>query len=66
METEVLLKQIAEDVADIKRKVIKIENGMEELDIEMHGIKPEYIEKLKRIDKGKFFSEKEFEKELSS
>lgn len=55
METEVLLKQIAEDVADIKKKIVRIENGMEELDIEMHDVKPEYIERLKEIEKGKHY-----------
>jgi len=64
METETILKQIADDVADIKKRVEKIEVGIEELDTEMHEVKPEYLEKLKQIDKGKFLSEEEFEKEL--
>ena len=64
METVTILKQIANDVSDIKKKLVKIEEDIGELDIEIHEIKPEYIEKLKKIDSGRFLSEKEFEKEL--
>lgn len=59
-----LLKQIAQDVMEIKQRVTRLETTMEEIDIDLHDIKPEYLQKLKKIDEGKFLSEDEFEKEL--
>lgn len=55
MQTETILKQIANDVADIKRKVEKIEESIGELDMEMREVKPEYMEKLKKIEKGNHY-----------
>ena len=66
MQTETILKQIANDVADIKRKVEKIEESIGELDMETREVKPEYLKRLKQIDEGEFLSEEEFEKELNS
>lgn len=65
MKTETMLKQLAEDVAEIKEKLVKIEVTIEELDNNVHEVKPAYLEKLKRIEKGKFLSDEEFERALS-
>ncbi len=62
MESEILLKQIAQNVAVIKKRITQIEADIEDLD--KHDVKPEYAKKLKDIDEGIFLSEKEFEKEL--
>lgn len=59
-----LLKQIAQDVIEIKQRVTRLETTMEEIDVDLHDIKPEYLQKLKKIDEGRFLTEDEFEKEL--
>ncbi len=64
MHTETILKQIANDVAYIKKRLVKIEVDIGELDIETHEVRPNYVEKLKKVESGKFLSETEFEKEL--
>jgi hypothetical protein len=60
MEAEVvtLLRQ---DLEFIKRKVIDIDFGLEELHDDLHQVRPEYLEKLERIKKepGKKFTSKE-------
>ncbi|KAF5436325.1 hypothetical protein C5S36_00645 [Candidatus Methanophagaceae archaeon] len=37
---------------------------MNGINSELHEVRPEYTEKLKRIDKGKILTIEEFEKEL--
>ena len=51
METETILKQIAQDVTDIKNKLAKIEIDVEELDIDFHELRPEFIAKMKKRQK---------------
>ncbi|MBU2496941.1 MAG: hypothetical protein KJ767_02700 [Nanoarchaeota archaeon] len=63
--TAELMKQIAKDVGEIKEKLRNIEITIEELESDFHEVRPEYIEKLKKIDAGKFLSEKEFDKGLA-
>lgn len=63
--TEVeLLKQIANDVATIKNKVAKLELSMDEINADLHEVKPEYIKKLKQIEKEGTISQAEFEKKF--
>ena len=65
MSTEVqLLRKISEDVTDIKERITKIEITMDEIDMDMHEVRPEYIEKLKKIEKEGAVSQEEFEKEF--
>ena len=45
-----LLKEIARNVDDIKKRLINIELNMKEVDMDMHEIRPEYIQKLKKIE----------------
>ncbi len=59
-----LLKQLVNDVGFIKRELLEIKDEITDLkDIELE-VKPEYLQKLKKIEKGKFFSQEEFEKEM--
>ncbi len=65
MSTEVqLLRKISDDVTDIKERITKIEITMDEIDMDMHEVRPEYIEKLKKIEKEGAVSQEEFEKEF--
>ncbi len=57
-----LLQQIADDIVDIKGRMIKLEVTMEEIDMDLHEVKPTYVEKLKRIEKEGTISQQEFEK----
>jgi hypothetical protein len=63
MEAKVL-EQIARDVSEVKQKIGLIEQELSEICEDLHEVKPEYLEKLKRIDGGKFLSREEFEKTL--
>lgn len=64
MEEGKLLLKIAEDVGAMKQKIDKIEREVEELAEDLHEVRPEYLEKLKRIDSGKFLSREEFNRRL--
>jgi uncharacterized protein YydD (DUF2326 family) len=59
-----LLEKIADDVSFLKDRIIHIEEELNEINNELHEVRPEYAEKLKRIDKEKFLTREEFEKEL--
>ena len=59
-----VLEKIAKDVSEVKEKIVAIENELSEISGDLHELKPEYVEKLKAIDKGKFLSREEFEKAL--
>jgi hypothetical protein len=59
-----LLEKIADDVSFLKDRTIRIEEELNEINNELHEVRPEYAEKLKRIDKEKFLTREEFEKEL--
>ena len=49
------LKQLAKDVSFLKEKIIEIQIDVREINNDLHEIKPEYLKKLKKIDKeGKF------------
>ena len=59
-----ILKDIAKDLKVLRDKMEKIEQGLDDLSNDFHDLRPEYLEKLKKIDKGKFISRGDFEKEL--
>ncbi len=64
--SEAALAKISEDLDFLKGRIEKIESDVEEISLDLHRkVKSEYVEKLKAIDKGKFLTEKEFEKELA-
>jgi len=58
-----LLKQIAEDVRFVKEEVVIIKDGLKDIGFE---VRPEYIEKLEKIEKGRFLSRKELEEEMEN
>jgi len=64
--SEATLQKISGDLDFLKDRIARIETEVEEINLDLHRkVKPEYADKLKAIDKGKFLSEKEFEKELA-
>lgn len=62
--TAELMEQIAKDVREIKERMRKIEITVEEIDADLHEVNPEYIGKLKRIEKEGTVSQKEFEEKF--
>ena len=66
MEQTKLLQQIAQDVGSMKQTIKKIEQDLEEISTDLHEVKPDYLEKLKKIDSGRFLSRKQFEEELGA
>jgi len=50
----VYLKQISDDLDFLKKKIMSIEERVEEISDDLHEVRPEYIEKLKKIESGKF------------
>ena len=57
-----LLERIASDLDFLKRKVIEIEENIEDINNDLHHVKPEYIKKLEAIKKEGTISSAEFEK----
>ncbi|MCX9010928.1 MAG: hypothetical protein OIN66_07390 [Candidatus Methanoperedens sp.] len=62
-ETE-LLERIASDLDFLKKKIIEIEENVEDINIDLHHVKPEYIKKLEAIKKEGTISSAEFEKKF--
>jgi hypothetical protein len=62
-----LVKQrIVDDLTFLKENILKIEMDVSEINDDLHQVRLEYLEKLKKIDEGKFISRAELEKELES
>jgi hypothetical protein len=59
-----LLERIASDLEFLKKKVIEIEENVEDINIDLHHVKPEYIKKLEAIKKEGTISSAEFEKKF--
>jgi len=67
METQSIniLKQIAHDVRFLKNEMVEIKEdicGLKDIEFE---VKSGYLEKLDKIENGKFLSREEFEKEIA-
>lgn len=63
--TEVeLLERIALDLDFLKKKVVEIEENVEDINIDLHHVKPEYLKKLKAIKREGAISSAEFEKKF--
>ena len=60
----VTLEHINRNILNIHREIVEIKEEINDLlDVELE-VKPEYLEKLDKIEKGRFLSRKEFEKEM--
>jgi len=59
--SETILKQIAKDITFVKERVIGIESELADLASDLEEVRPEYLEKLKKIEQqhGKVFESKE-------
>ncbi len=60
-----LLERIASDLDFLKKKVVEIEENVEDINIDLHHVKPEYLKKLEAIKKEGAVSSAEFEKKFS-
>lgn len=57
-------QKILEEIQNMRRDIIEIRITVEEFSHNLQEVRPEYIEKLKKIDDGKFLGRREFEKKL--
>lgn len=62
--TEAILKQIARDMTIVREKVEEMEAELADIASDRHEVRPEYMEKLRRIEKEGTISKKEFEDKL--
>jgi hypothetical protein len=62
-ETE-LLRKISDDLDLLKKKILKIEESLETIDMELHPMKEEYFERLNEIKNEGTVSKAEFEKKF--
>lgn len=66
MSESATLQKISDDLDFLKEKISRIETDVEEINLDLHrNVNPDYIKKLRKIDKGKFLTEEEFEKEMA-
>jgi hypothetical protein len=59
-----LLERIVSDLDFLKKKVVQIEENIEDINMDLHHVKPEYIKKLEVIKKEGTVSSAEFEKKF--
>jgi len=59
-----LLNKIASDLDFLKMKILSIEETVEDIDNDLHHVKPEYIRKLESIKKEGTISSSDFEKKF--
>ena len=55
MTTEAIIQNLQKDITLIIEKISKMESSMEEICDDLHQVKPEYLKKLEKIKKGKFY-----------
>lgn len=55
-----LMEKLAKDVRFIKDQILEIKIDVSELTEDLHVVRPEYIRKLNKIQKGKFITVKNF------
>ena len=61
----VTLETIHKDLEFLKKEMVEIKEDINQLrDIELE-VRPEYLEKLNKIENGKFLSREDFEKEMA-
>ena len=54
------MERLAKDLKFIKDQIIEIKTDVSEINDDIHVVKPDYIEKLNKIRKGKFIRVKNF------
>ena len=54
------MEKLAKDVRFIKDQILEIKTDVSELTEDLHVVRPEYIRKLNKIQKGKFIRVKDF------
>ncbi|MBE0523979.1 MAG: hypothetical protein IBX40_06585 [Methanosarcinales archaeon] len=59
-----LLERIVSDLDFIKTKILSIEETIEDIDNDLHHVKPEYIRKLESIKKEGTISSSDFKKKF--
>ncbi|CAG0994247.1 MAG: hypothetical protein MPEBLZ_00079 [Candidatus Methanoperedens nitroreducens] len=65
MSEAILNQRILDELTFMKEKILKIEIQINEINDDLHQVRPDYLIRLKKIDQGKFISRKDFEKELA-
>lgn len=55
-----LMENLAKDLRFIKDQILEIKTDVSELNEDLHVVRPEYIQKLKKIQRGKFIRVKNF------
>ncbi|MEK6922124.1 MAG: hypothetical protein AABX82_09600 [Nanoarchaeota archaeon] len=64
MSDTITLEQIHQDILVLHKEIGDVKKTVEDLrDVELQ-VRPEYLVKLQKIEKGRFFSRDELEKEL--
>jgi len=67
VKTQDRFKQLTREIgllrSDLKEVKSQLKN-LTSLDVETYEVRPEYVRKIKKIDKGRYFSREEFEKKL--
>lgn len=59
-----LLERIASELDFLKKKIVEIEKNVEDINIDLNHVKPEYLKKLEAIKKEGAVSSAEFEKKF--
>ncbi len=63
---EQALEQLEKDVADLRQRVDSLIETMAHIEEDIHDqkfeVRKEYVEKLRRLEKGRFLTQEEFEK----
>lgn len=65
VESTTLLKKMAKDIGFMKQKLVVIESEVREIGEELLEVRPEYLEKIKKMEKEGTVSEEEFERKFN-
>jgi len=62
--SEQLLRQIANDISEMRKRIVSLEQSVEEINTDMHEVRPEYLKKLEKIDMEETVSKEKIEKKF--
>ena len=65
MKEEQLLEHVVKELGFMKQKIIIIEQEVREINEDLHEVRPDYLKKLKRIEKEGTISEEDFERKFN-